>query len=67
MTAPQSFSIRPQGDLLVVCDAISGSPWFHIFAFGGYESLQISGAFLTILFGGGRVEVYNLAARIRIR
>jgi hypothetical protein len=67
MATPHVFNVRPNGDLLVVCDAISGTPWFHIQVFGGYQSLQISGDFLTILVNGGGVEVYNLGARTRVR
>lgn len=67
MAAPHVFNVRPNGDLLVVCDAMSGAPWFHIRVFGGYQDLQISGEFLTILANGGGVEVYNLAARTRVR
>jgi hypothetical protein len=56
-----------QGSYVSVHDTKTGAPYFNISVHGSLTSYNVSGNTLTLCFNDGRVEIYDLPSRSRIR
>jgi hypothetical protein len=56
-----------QGSTIYIHDARTGEPYFTIGVRGALTSYNVNGNTLTVCYNDGRVEVYDLKSRSRLR
>ena len=56
-----------KGSTLYVYDAEDGSPHFTVSISGTLTSFNVNGNVMSVCYNDGRVEIYNLEKRSRIR
>ena len=67
MATPKAYSIRPQGDYLAVVDAFTNGTWCSFHVPGGAQSFHLSGIILTAIGKDGRIHLFDLDRKLKIR